>query len=165
MSSDVTQTASQEAHEPPPSDTRAADRVFGVVGIAAILLAAFFFVFGDADSGAAAPPAEGVPQLRILSPESGAALAQPALLEFDAGVPLRLGPTGWTAGDLHLHLYAGDTEVMPTSGDLQRIEGTRYVWRLPRLPAGERTLRLQWAGPNHRSMEEGASETLPVQLR
>jgi hypothetical protein len=166
MSSTITETAAREAPAPtPPSDTRASDRLFGAVGIAAILLAAFFFVFGDADSGAAALPDDGVPQLRILSPDAGAALAQPALLEFDAGVPLRLGPTGWTAGDLHLHLYAGDTEVMPTSGDLQRIEGTRYVWRLPRLPAGERTLRLQWAGTDHRSMEQGASEALPVQLR
>jgi hypothetical protein len=166
MASEITGTPPQTDAQPaPPSETRVADRVFGVVGVVAILMAAFFFVFGDVDRGDAAPPPEGVPQLRILSPMAGAPLPQPALLEFDAGVPLRLGPTGWAAGDLHLHLYAGDTEIMPTSSDLQRIEGTRYVWRLPRLPAGERTLRLQWAGTNHRSMEEGASEALHVHFR
>jgi hypothetical protein len=161
-----TPSADPVAASEPRSDTRIADRLYGGVGGAAVLMAILFFLFGQADGGTpAVASAEAVPQLRILSPAAGAELEQPVVLEFDAGAELARLHGGWAAGDLHLHLYAGDTEVMPGPGDLQRLSGTRYQWRLPRLPPGERTLRVQWAGLDHRSMTEGASEPLPVLLR
>jgi hypothetical protein len=167
-------TTTQKQPAPPPvapplaeaSDTRVADRVYGAVAGAAILLALFFFVFGDADSGREpVVAAAAVPQITLLSPASGAELDQPVLVEFDAGTVLARRAGGWAAGDLHLHLYAGNTELMPGPGDLQPVSGTRYVWQVPRLPPGERTLRVGWSGLDHRSMAEGASETVTVRLR
>jgi hypothetical protein len=167
MTTNPTSSAPPPAPPPSPaSDTRVADRVYGAVAGAAILLALFFFVFGGTDSGrepVVAPAA--VPQLTLLSPVNGAELDQPLLVEFDAGTVLARRAGGWAAGDLHLHLYAGSTEVMPGPGDLQPVSGTRYVWRVPRLPPGERTLRIGWSGLDHRSMDEGASGTVTVRLR
>jgi hypothetical protein len=141
------------------------DRVFGAIGSGMLVLAAIFFLRALLQGGAEAGPARGVPELAILSPAPGAVLDQPAELEIDAGATLRPGRAGWATGDLHVHLFVGSTEVMPAATDLVPLAGTRYRWRLPRLPEGETTLRLTWSGPDHRSLEEGASAVVPVTLR
>lgn len=144
------------------------DRVFGAVGIVLVLLGLVFWVRslgeGGSDTGAG-PVAAAVPALRILSPGSGEEMAQPAAVEFDAGAPLTLGPTGWTADGRHLHLFVGGTELMAGATDLRGVGGTRYRWMLPRLPAGETTLRLAWSDESHRTIPDGASRTLSVRLR
>jgi hypothetical protein len=144
-----------------------ADRIFGVVGTVLVLLGLVFwvksFAVGGSDTGGR--PAPPVPVLAIVSPAAGAAVDQPAAVEFDAGSTLVLGPTGWTADGRHLHLLAGDTELMASAVELRHVGGTRYRWTLPRLPAGETTLRLAWSDPNHRTIPDGASRTVPVRLR
>jgi hypothetical protein len=143
------------------------DRVFAVVGGAMLLLAAVFlvrsFLPGGSDTGT--PPAAPVPALAILSPAPGAEVEQPLEVVFDAGTELTLGPAGWEADGRHVHLFAGGTEVMAGATDVARLRGTRYRWTLPRLPAGETSLRLTWSGADHRSMPEGASAEVPVRLR
>jgi hypothetical protein len=144
------------------------DRVFGAVGIVLVVLGLFFWIrsFGEggSDTGAG-PAAAAIPTLAIVSPAAGAQLDQPAAVEFDAGAALVLGPTGWTADGRHLHLFAGGTELMASAAELQHVSGTRYRWTLPRLPAGETTLRLAWSDERHRTIEQGASATVPVRLR
>jgi hypothetical protein len=145
----------------------ASDRVFGVIGGALLLLGLVFlvrsFLPGGSDTGAG--PATGIPALAILSPAAGAELAQPAAVELDAGAALVLGPTGWTADGRHLHLFAGGTELMATSTEMRHLGGTRYRWTLPRLPAGDTSLRLAWSDERHRTLQEGASPAVPVRLR
>lgn len=144
-----------------------ADRVFGAVGLAMVLLGVFFWIrsFAEGGSDTGVRPAPTVPTLAILRPATGEAVAQPAAVELDAGSQLVLGPTGWTADGRHLHLFAGDTELMAAATDLRHLGGTRYHWTLPRLPAGETTLRLEWSDERHRAIADGASRTVPVQLR
>ncbi|HEX8392327.1 MAG TPA: hypothetical protein VF665_08240 [Longimicrobium sp.] len=150
------------------SDTATADRVFGIVGGALLLLALVFFIRslmgGPQDTGARTADAS-VPALRILSPAPGTESAQPLVVELDAGTPLTLGPMGWNAGGRHLHLFVGGTELMASSTELAHVRGTVYRWTLPRLPAGPTTLRLAWSGADHASMGQGASRTVPVTLR
>lgn len=143
------------------------DRVFGVVGGILLLLGLVFlvrsFLPGGSDTGAG--PVAGIPTLAILSPAPGAQVAQPMAIEFDAGAPLELGPTGWTADGRHLHLFAGGTELMATSTEIEPLGGTRYRWRLQRLAADTTTLRLAWSDERHRTLSEGASAAVPVLLR
>ena len=144
-----------------------ADRVFGVIGSVLLLLGLVFllrsFAEGGRDTGArtAAP----LPTLAILSPAPGSELDQPLAVELDAGTELVPGPGGWTADGRHLHLFAGGTELMAAATELRHLGGTRYRWTLPRLPAGETTLRLAWSAESHRTLEQGASPPVPVRLR
>lgn len=142
------------------------DRVFGAVGGVLVLLGLVFLVRsffpGGSDTGARAA---AVPTLAILRPAPGAEVPQPATVEFDAGARLVLGPTGWAADGRHLHLFAGETELMAAADDLRHLGGTRYRWTLPRLSAGETTLRMGWSDERHRNLAEGASAPVPVRLR
>lgn len=156
------------AEEIAGGEQRKADRVFGIVGGALMLLALVFlvrsFTGGAQDTGARAGTGP-VPALRILSPAPGAEAAQPLAVELDAGTALTLGPMGWNADGRHLHLFVSGTELMASATELAPVRGTVYRWTLPRLPAGPTTLRLSWSGQDHASMDEGASPTVPVTLR
>ncbi len=150
-----------EAKEDAP---RVADRVYGAVGVLAVLLALFFLVRGGPrDTGAA--PAANVPRLTILAPAAGAELAQPVVVEFDAGAALRLEPAGWGAGGRHVHIRAGERELMAGGTDVAPLGGTRYRWTLPALPPGEHVLRMTWSDERHRAMEAGASAPVRVRVR
>jgi hypothetical protein len=149
------------------AERRTADRIFGAVGVAMLLLALIYFIrsLGEGGSDTGAGPAASIPTLAIVSPAAGAELAQPAAVEFDAGAALTLGPTGWTAEGRHLHLFAGATELMAAAGELRHLGGTRYRWTLPALPAGATTLRLAWSDESHRTIPQGASPAVSVRLR
>lgn len=155
-----------EEREAAAGERLVSDRVFGAIGGVLLLLGLVFLVrsFGEGGADTGARPAT-VPALRILSPTAGAELAQPAAVELDAGTALVAGPTGWTAEGRHLHLFAGGTELMATAAEIRHLGGTRYRWALPRLPAGETTLRLAWSDERHRTLPEGASDTVSVRLR
>lgn len=149
------------------SERLVSDRVFGVIGGILLLLGLVYtvrsFLPGGGDTGAG--PVRAIPALSILAPAAGAQLEQPAAVDLDAGTELRAGPTGWTAGGRHLHLFAGGTELMATTAELRHLGGTRYQWTLPRLPAGPTELRLAWSDERHRTLSEGASAPVRVQLR
>jgi hypothetical protein len=156
------------AAEQAGGERRTSDRIFGAVGVAMVLLGVFFWIrsFGEggSDTGARAAAA-AVPTLAIVSPAAGAEIDQPAAVELDAGSSLTLGPTGWTAEGRHLHLFAGGTELMASATELRHLGGTRYRWTLPRLPAGETTLRLAWSDERHRTIPDGASPPVAVRLK
>jgi hypothetical protein len=138
------------------------DRVYGIVGAAMAVLALFFLLRGEADTGAAAP---AVPRLTVVEPRDGAEAALPLGVVFDAGVPLAAGPMGWNAAGRHVHLHVGGTELMAANRDIQPLGGTRYRWTVPSLPRGEQTLRLAWSDEQHRPVAEGASRTVRVRVR
>jgi hypothetical protein len=136
------------------------DRIYAAIALVMVALACYFAVRGGAKDGAPVP----VPTLRILSPAAGERSSQPVTLVFDAGTPLRAGPSGWSAAGRHVHLRIGATELMSSVSDIQPEGGTRYRWVLPRLPAGERTLQLLWSDAAHRPLPAGASSPVKVVL-
>jgi hypothetical protein len=140
------------------------DRVYGAIGGIAILLALFFLVRGGAEDGAAAAP-KAVPALVLIEPAVDGAREQPVTLTFEAG-GARLAPDGSdAAGKRHLHARIGPSELMPAAGDVRPLEGARYQWTLPRLPAGTHALRLYWSDEMHRPLAEGASDSVVVVVR
>lgn len=148
---------------PAERKTLVADRVYGAIGGLAVLLALFFLVRGGAEDGAAAAP-RAVPVLELIEPAADGAREQPVTLTFDAGAAL--SPDGSdAAGKRHLHARIGPSELMPSPGDVRPVEGTRYRWTLPRLPAGTHSLRLYWSDEMHRPIAEGASDSVAVQVR
>lgn len=139
------------------------DRVYGAIGIVAVVLAVvFLFVGGPKDGEQAASP--GIPTLRLLEPAAGAAVGQPLTLVFDAGIPLT-ADGGNRDGSLHVHVRVGATELMSGPGSLQPLGGTRYRWALPALPPGPHTVRLYWSDDRHRVIEDGVSAPVDVTLR
>jgi hypothetical protein len=139
------------------------DRVYGAVGVAAVLLALFFLVRGGAkDDGSARPAA--VPRLVIVDPAAGAEVEQPVTVTFDAGTELAPDGGDPRAGR-HVHVRAGPSELMAAIGDVKPVSGTRYRWTLPRLPAGTHALQLYWSDARHRPLAEGASDSVVVRLR
>lgn len=90
------------------------------------------------------------PQLVVLSPRPGDALNDSLVVRFRTDAPLELTPHGWAAGDLHPHALIDDTEYMAAAADIRSVGAGEYSWRLPASTAGEHTLRLGWAGPDHR---------------
>jgi hypothetical protein len=140
------------------------DRVYGAIGVAAVLLALFFLVRGgprdDGAAAASAPP----PQIEVLAPAEGAAVEQPLAVDFDAGEALAAdGST--RGGRLHVHVRVGTVELMAGSGAIEPLGGTRYRWTLPRLAPGRHPVRLYWSDASHRPLAEGASRTVAVTLR
>jgi hypothetical protein len=143
-----------------------ADRVYGIVSAVALVLAAVFAVKmlmgepGDTGSVRAGP----VPGLAIVEPTNGSTVTSPVTVVLATAAPLTPGPMGWQADGRHLHLVAGDAELMAGTADLVPAGPGRWRWTV-RLPAGDRALRLYWSGPDHVRMENGASPEVLVRIR
>ena len=137
------------------------NRTPAIIGflIAGALILAVGFIAGMRDGS----PADGLPALAVISPADGDSLSNPITLEFTTPAPLRLGTAGWMAGDMHLHLMAGDTELMPAASDITAGE-TSFTWQLPRLPAGTHRVYLTWAGRHHGNLA-GTTDTLRLHIR
>jgi hypothetical protein len=142
------------------------DRVFGIVSVVALVLAAVFGVRmlrgGAEDTGGVRTGP--VPALAIVQPTSGSTVASPVGVVLATAAPLRPGPMGWQADGRHLHLVAGDAELMAGTADLVPAGPGRWRWTV-QLPPGERTLRLYWSGADHVRMEAGASPAVLVRVR
>ncbi|HEX2190138.1 MAG TPA: hypothetical protein VHG51_14620 [Longimicrobiaceae bacterium] len=146
-----------------PAPRLKSDLVFGAVAAVALVLAVFFFVAGETDGGAdeAAPP-----PITVVAPRSGAAVTGPFAIEFETPASMVRGPAGWTAdGRYHLHAMVGGTELMAGADDVESLGGRRYRWSIPGLPPGEHRLRLQWSGPDHRTLREGGSAPFTLHVR
>jgi len=137
-----------------------ADRVYGTIGAAAVLLALFFLVRGGARDGDGAAAA---PTLAILAPATGTEHPQPLAVRFDAGTEVTGSGLDPAAGR-HVHARVDASELMPGPADVQPLGGTRYRWTLPRLPAGTHTVTLYWADAAHRPLAEGASAPVVVRV-
>lgn len=130
------------------------DMVFGGVALLAVVLALFFFVAGEADAGAdTAPP----PPITVLAPR-GVPVSGSFSIVFETPARMERDAAGWLAeGRYHLHAMVGGTELMAAPADVQPMGGGRYRWTLPGLPPGEHRVRLQWAGTDHRTLQQGGS--------
>jgi hypothetical protein len=137
------------------------DRVYGAVAAIAIVLAAYFLVRGG---GADRTAADRAPRITIEDPRPRAGVAQPVVVTFDARAALRPDGSDPAAGR-HVHARVGATELMPGTTDVRRLDGTRYQWTLPSLPAGPTYLRLYWSDAAHRAIPGAASDSVPVTIR
>jgi hypothetical protein len=148
-----------------PPGRAPADRVYGIVAVVALVLAAVFGLQmlrgAPGDAGAAPAP---VPALEIVEPADGAEVVSPVAVVLRTAAPLAPGPMGWAADGRHLHLRAGAAEVMAGNADLAPAGADRYRWTVA-LPHGEHTLRLYWSGADHQPMEAGASRPVRIRVR
>lgn len=160
-------------NRPPPLSTSAPpaltlrDRIFGGVGMAAVVLALLFAILGgEGDDGDGAMAGAPPPAIAFLDPPDGAEVGGRITLRFDTGTPLVEGANGWSAlGRYHLHAMIGATEVMATPGEIRPLGETRYRWTLPQLPAGEHRIILRWSDSDHRTLSAGGSRPLRVVVR
>ncbi|HEV7587794.1 MAG TPA: hypothetical protein VGO40_06655 [Longimicrobium sp.] len=138
-----------------------ADRIYGGVAMAAVLLALWFLVRGGpADGAAAARPA----RITIADPRPGAELDQPVTVTFDARTPLRSDGTD-TTSNRHVHVDVGGTMLMPGPADVRPMRGTTYRWTLPRLPPGASRIRAYWSDAAHRPIPGATSDSVDVRIR
>jgi hypothetical protein len=128
---------------------------FLVAGAAVLLIG---FLFGERGPSERAP----LPPLRILEPASGDVVRHPVTLRFTTPAELRLTRSGWTAGELHLHLMVDDRELMPAAADITAAE-TSFSWRLPPLTPGTHRIYLTWAGRHHGNLA-GESDTITLRI-
>ena len=143
----------------------AADRVYGIIAVLALVLAAVFgtsLLMGGPVDGP--PPSGAVQPLTIVEPAEGATVASPVALVVQTAAPLQPGPMGWSANGRHLHLRADGSELMAGVGDIAPAGPNRYRWTV-QLPAGAHALRLYWSGADHQAIPQGASQTVRVQVR
>ena len=144
---------------PPPLKS---DLVFGAVAVLALVLALVFFVAGETDDGSAAPP----PRITVVEPASGTAVSGPFALVFETPARMVRDSTGWVAeGRYHLHATVGGVELMAGAADVRSLGGRRFRWLIPGLPPGEHRIRLQWSGPDHRTLREGGSAPFTLLVR
>lgn len=145
---------------PPPLKS---DRVFGAVAVLALVLALVFFVSGETDDGSAAPPP---PRITVVEPASGTAVSGPFAIVFETPARVARDSTGWVAdGRYHLHATVGGAELMAGAADVRSLGGRRFRWLIPGLPPGEHRIRLQWSGPDHRTLREGGSAPFTLLVR
>jgi hypothetical protein len=165
---DANGTVETEAGSRTPGRTLSAgDRLYAVIGGAAMLLAVYFFLmyaFGGMadDTGAAAP---SVPALVLESPQDGEVLDQPAAVVFRTTAKMEQDAMGLVSEGRHLHLSVGGTELMAGPRDITEISPGRYRWPIPKMEPGAYDVRVLWSGADHRPMREGASETINLRLR
>lgn len=112
-----------------------------------------------------APPASPPDTLTIVTPTDSAAVPAPLAITFATRAPLRVGPMGWQAAGYHLHALVDGKQVMPGAMDIRALGQDQYRWTLKDVPAGDHTLRLVWARPDHRSIPEGASPEISVTVQ
>lgn len=136
---------------PPPR--RKSDLVYGAVAVVAILLAVVFFVAGEQDDGGGTPP-----PITLVEPASGSQVSGPFAIVFETPATMVRDSTGWLAdGRYHLHATVSGAELMAGTDDIESLGGRRYRWSIPGLPPGEHRMRLQWSGPDHRTLRAGGS--------
>lgn len=160
--------ANRTRTEPSPPRRTVADRLLGAVGIGLVVLAVVFLFVGEGDDGAAAEPASVPPPpvVTLHRPADGEAVSGAFPVEFETGAEMREGPSGWVAdGYYHLHAMIDGSELMAAPGQVRRLGGGRYRWTLPPLPPGEHRVRLQWSGPDHRTIAGGGSPEVRVLAR
>lgn len=145
----------------PPVSTRGI--IFGTVLLGLLL---FGFAFWANSAAQRVGGSTGsLPELLILEPVGGSALAGRVPLVFQVEADLRRAPAGWSAGSAHLHAAVNGQELMPGATEIEILSRNLYRWTLPALPTGEHTVRLFWSDARHRPIEDGASAPLRIRVR
>lgn len=137
------------------------NRTPAIIGflIAGTIILVLGFLAGQ---GGGADDLDGVPELSISSPQQGDTLTNPVAVEFVTPARLELGPAGWVARDMHLHIMVDGTELMPAAADIQPA-GAGFIWMLPPLEPGARRIYLTWAGRHHGNLR-GQTDTLQLHI-
>ena len=104
------------------------------------------------------------PVLRVLYPAPGASVDSPLVIQFATTAPLALQPTGWGAGNLHLHAMVNGVEYMPAAAEITRGDSA-YHWTIAPVARAPIELYLGWADQRHRALGAGASDTITATLR
>ncbi|MFA5938101.1 MAG: hypothetical protein WC809_02000 [Sinimarinibacterium sp.] len=101
-----------------------------------------------ADAPVAAPP------LSILLPENGAVVGRQLAIVFETPGDMAAMTMDAPVIGVHLHIESDEVSMMPTSKQLIRLGGHRYlfVFDLPAKP-GEQTLKVYWGDAMHRTIE------------
>jgi len=133
------------------------------IGIA--ILGITLLVLGRVAAARRNAPPETLPQIQLVSPAIDTIVAAPLILVFEPNADLRLQPTGWGAGRNHLHLKLDETEIMPAARDIESLGGGRYRWTVREAAPGTYTLQMIWSGPDHRPLQDGASEVRKVTIQ
>ena len=161
-------TQTRDIDDTAPGSASASERLYGVIGGVALLLAVYFlfsYFFGGGPSDGESPPAAAVPALVLESPGDGEVIDQPAAIVFRTTARMERDAMGPVSEGRHLHLMVGETEVMAGPSDIAELGGGRYRWPIPRVEPGEYKVRVLWSGTDHRPLAEGASETIRLRLR
>jgi hypothetical protein len=130
------------------------------IGLTIILLV----VLGNIAQQRRQQQAAAAPVLRVLQPRPGVSVDSPLVIQFTTTAPLALHPTGWGAGNLHLHALVNGVEYMPAAAEITRRDSL-YHWTLPAVARGRLELFLGWADQRHRALQAGASDTVTAMLR
>jgi hypothetical protein len=146
-----------------PPRLTTADRVYGGIAVAAVLLALWFLVRGGPADGANSTAARP-PRITIADPRPGAELDQPVTVTYDARTPLRADGTD-TTSSRHVHVDVGGAMLMPGPADVRPVNGTTYRWTLPRLPSGPAWVRAYWSDATHRPIPGASSDSVNVRIR
>jgi len=109
--------------------------------------------------------AKPAPPITILEPADGDTVGTDITLVFETPAPLRLTPSGWLAGRLHVHANVNGVELMPAAADMEEVGKNRFAWRLLPQRPGPATIRMEWATPDHRAVEAGGSPEIRVFVR
>lgn len=137
-------------------------KILGFLVAGALLIAVSLWV-GDRRGTAAART--GPAPLVVSQPAADTTVSEPLVVEFATTAPLRLTLAGWQADSYHLHALVDGAQRMPAANDITDLGGGRFRWTLGSVGPGPHDLRLIWARPDHRSVPEGASEVVPLQVR
>lgn len=136
------------------------DRLLGLLGGVLVLGAIFLLVVGgEDDTGVAATPA---PEISVVSPLDGAAIAGPLDVVFRVPEDMTLQEGGWGIRSHHLHLSLDGVELMPAERDLERLGPGEYRWRVGSVDPGGHALQMLWSGTDHRPIP--GTETPPTRF-
>lgn len=140
------------------------DRLLGMLGGAFVLLALVVLVRGGEEDGAPRASVEA-PRIVVADPTGGEVIHGPLQLVFRSETELRVQPSGWGTGDLHLHLQVDDRQYMPATTDIERLPNGAYRWSFRRLEPGPHVLRLFWSDAAHVPVPGGGSPELRVHAK
>ena len=130
------------------------------IGFTILLLAGLAYIASQRRNVTGA----STPQLTIVTPAPGMQIDSPLVIRFTSASPIVLHPSGWGAGNLHLHARINGVEFMPAAQDI-RQEAEAYLWTIPSQQAGPVAIRLGWADQAHRELSSGATDTVSAILR
>jgi hypothetical protein len=136
--------------------------------IVLLVVGAVLLVIGLWTGGGGGPkarPAAHPDTLVIVAPSDSATVSAPLTVTFATRARLRAGPMGWQAGTYHLHALLDGADIMPGTLDVQPAGSGQFRWTLKNVAAGEHTLRLVWARPDHRSIPQGASQEISLTVQ
>ena len=137
-----------------------APTIFGILLAGLAVLTIGMWVGGRDSDGDGA-----LPRLELVAPADGDTIAAPFAVTFGTNARLVKAPEGWRAGRLHLHARIDGVEHMPAAADVEVLGDGRFIWRIPGIDVGPHQVNLLWSDPEHRPLEEGASETARVYVR